>query len=158
MRSVALLSLLFILALSDGADRQKNDRYAEFKKKHILPTDFQTDNKIAWVEHLVNNDLCGRTSVQSFIKDSEENIKLICNGSGTKTRDNYIKSTNLFQVYNITSEKSTSQMLEWECKVNCSTAKYHVIVECQNNLPVHYHYSIFLRILCIKKLLLKALV
>lgn len=140
MRSEALLSLFFILALSDGADRQQNERYAEFKKKHILPANFQTDNEAAWVKHLENNDLCGRTPVQSFIKDSEENIKRICNDLGTETKDGYNKSTNYFQVYNIKSENRTSQMLEWVCNVSCTTAEYHVIVECDNEkLPVHYH-------------------
>uniref|UniRef100_A0A8C1PL88 Uncharacterized protein n=1 Tax=Cyprinus carpio TaxID=7962 RepID=A0A8C1PL88_CYPCA len=87
----------------------------------------------------LDNDLCGRTPVQSFIKDSEENIKRICNDLGTETKDGYNKSTNYFQVYNIKSENRTSQMLEWVCNVSCTTAKYYVIVECQNKLPVHYH-------------------
>lgn len=134
MRSEALLSLLFILALSDGADH--NDRYDEFKRKHILPTGFQTDNETVWVDYLVRNDLCGRTPVQSFIKDSEENVTQICSGAGTKTKHNYIKSTNLFQVYMIKSKKNMS---EWKCIEKCHTAKYSVIFECENNLPVHYH-------------------
>ncbi len=140
MRSVVLLSLLFFLALSDGANRQNNKRYAEFKKKHILPTDFQTDVKAAWVDHLRNNHLCGRTEVQSFIKDTEENIKQICNGAGKNTTDNYYKSTNLFQVYNIESKNISTDASEWECIIEkCRTAKFYIIVDCQNKLPVHYH-------------------
>lgn len=136
MRSTVLLSLLFLLALSDGANR--NYRYAEFKKKHILPTDFQTSEE-AWWNHLVNNCLCGRTEVQSFIKDTEENIIKICNGAGKKTKDNYTKSTNLFQVFKIESRNETSNM-SWNCIIEkCHTAKYNVIVQCEDNLPVHYH-------------------
>lgn len=139
MRSAVLLSLLFFLALSDGANRQNNNRYAEFKKKHILPTDFQTDNEAAWVDHLVNNRLCGRTEVQSFIKDTEENIKQICNDAGEQTKDNYTKSTNLFQVFKIESRNETSNM-SWNCIIDkCRTAKYNVIVQCEDKLPVHYH-------------------
>ncbi len=58
MRSAVLLSLLVFLALSDGANRQNNNRYDEFKKKHILPTGFQTNEEAAWWNHLVDNCLC----------------------------------------------------------------------------------------------------
>lgn len=139
MRSAVLLSLLFFLALSDGVNVQNNDRYAEFKKKHILPTDFQTKDEAAWCNHLVDNCLCGRVKEQSFIKDTEENIIKICKGAGKKTNDNYTKSTNLFQVYNIESRNETSQM-SWKCIIDkCRTAKYYVIVQCEDKLPVHYH-------------------
>ncbi len=139
MRSAVLLSLFFCLALSDGANRQNNNRYDEFKKKHILPNDFQTNDTDAWWNHLVDNGLCGRTKEQSFIKDTEENIIKICNGAGKKTKDNYTKSTNLFQVYKIESRNETLNM-SWNCIIEkCHAAKYYVIVQCEDKLPVHYH-------------------
>lgn len=64
MRSEAL-SLLFILALSDGADH--NDRYNELKRRHILPLNFDTGSGNYWVNHLVNNNLCDVGSLSSFI-------------------------------------------------------------------------------------------
>ncbi len=139
MRFAVLLSLLVFLALSDGANRQNNNRYDEFKKKHILPTDFQTNDTDAWRNHLVDNCLCGRTRQQSFIEDTEENIKQICNGAGTIIKDNYTKSTNLFQVYKIESRNETLNM-SWNCIIEkCHAAKYYVIVQCEDRLPVHYH-------------------
>ncbi|KAI2663076.1 Angiogenin [Labeo rohita] len=136
MRSAVFLSLLFILALSVESERQSNDRYAEFKKKHILPADFQTDNETVWVNYLVNNSLCGRTETQSFIKDTEENIKQICNGASEKTNDNYDRSTKLFHVYMIESKNNTTDALEWECIIEkCSQVNTSITVKCENNLP-----------------------
>ncbi len=141
MRSAVLLSLLVFLALSDGANRQNNNRYDEFKKKHILPTGFQTNEEAAWWNHLVDNCLCGRTKEQSFIEDTEANIEKICNGAGKKTKDNYFKSTNLFQVYKIASRNETYVTnMSWNCIIEkCHVAKYYVIVQCEDKLPVHYH-------------------
>lgn len=138
MRS-ALLSLLFILALSDGADHQNNDRYAEFKRKHILPAGFQTDSETAWVKHLEDNTLCERTPVQSFIDDTIDKVTQICNGTGQKIEKNYYKSTELFQLYMIKSKNTTKETLDWKCIIEkCRTARYYVIVECEEKLPVHY--------------------
>ncbi|KAF4114315.1 hypothetical protein G5714_004538 [Onychostoma macrolepis] len=132
MRSAAPLLLLFILALSDAAECQS---FPEFKRKHILPTQFKTKDIRAWRKHLLKNKLCERTETQSFIKSSEENIKQICNGSGEK-KNNYTKSTDLFEVYIVKSSKG----IEPKCIVeNCTSGKYNVIVKCEMYLPVHYH-------------------
>ncbi|XDV19335.1 hypothetical protein PO909_024822 [Leuciscus waleckii] len=64
----------------------------------------------------------------------------ICNGAGQNIEKNYYKSTELFQLYMIESKNITKETLEWECIiVKCRTARYYVIVECVEHLPVHYH-------------------
>uniref|UniRef100_A0A8C0Y0Z0 Uncharacterized protein n=1 Tax=Cyprinus carpio carpio TaxID=630221 RepID=A0A8C0Y0Z0_CYPCA len=122
MRSATLLSLLFILALSDGADCQD---FEEFKRKHILPTKFLT-KKVdldVWVKYLLKNKLCGRTEMQSFIKSNEENIKKICNGSGSVS-GNYTKSKDLFEVYLVKSSKG----IQPKCIITkCTLGNYYVI-------------------------------
>lgn len=133
MRSAALLSLLFILALSDGADCQD---FEEFKRKHILPTSFRTKKGDlgVWGKYLLKNKLCGRIEMQSFIKSSEENIKQICNGSGSVS-GNYTKSKDLFEVYLVKS----SEGINPKCIVtSCTLGNYYVIVKCENKKPVHY--------------------
>uniref|UniRef100_A0A672KDS4 Ribonuclease A-domain domain-containing protein n=1 Tax=Sinocyclocheilus grahami TaxID=75366 RepID=A0A672KDS4_SINGR len=127
----SLLSLLFILALSDGADCQN---FKEFKRRHILSTTFKTKNEADWVKYLLGNELCGRTKMQSFIKSSEAKIEQICNGSGSVS-GSYTKSTDVFEVYLVKS----SEGIHPKCIINnCSSGKYNVIVKCENNLPVHY--------------------
>lgn len=132
MRIAALLSLLIILALSDGVDCQN---FTEFKRKHILPINFKTKNKGDWEKYLWQKKLCDRTAVQSFIKSSENSITQICDGSGNG-KGNYTKSEDFFEVYILKSSKG----IDPKCIINdCTAGKYNVIVKCEKNLPVHYH-------------------
>lgn len=87
-----------------------------------------------WGKYLLKNKLCGRIEMQSFIKSSEENIKQICNGSGSVS-GNYTKSKDLFEVYLVKS----SEGINPKCIVtSCTLGNYYVIVKCENKKPVHY--------------------
>ncbi|XDV19336.1 hypothetical protein PO909_024823 [Leuciscus waleckii] len=133
MRSEALLSLLFILALSDRADCQ--NQYDRFKRRHILPNKFNTRNMNPWVNHLMNNNLCGQT-MSSFVPSNQENnIIEICRGAGIRQQGNLFISIRHFPVYIVTSHRE-QQM----CVINeCTVGDYIVIVACDGDLPAHYH-------------------
>lgn len=140
MRSEALLSLLFILALSDGAltvrDRSKFD---QFMRKHALLTQINTSDRRAWLSYMLYNKLCDRSHRYSFIQDSEENITEICNKLGRYTTGNLFISTRRFRVYMVDCVRTGGQrVIE-----GCTTGLYHVTVGCQfffqtQILPVHY--------------------
>ncbi|KAA0703614.1 hypothetical protein E1301_Tti015540 [Triplophysa tibetana] len=139
MRSATLLSLLIVLAFSDGADCQN---FKTFKEKHIIPANLKTKIKNDWNTYLVKKNLCGREPQQSFIKGTEDDIKQICNGSG-KNDGNYTKSNTFFEVYCVESSKEIKKNKEKKGRCNitgCTSGTYHVTVKCEKNLPVHYAF------------------
>lgn len=137
MRSAALLSLLFILTLSDGAVGQETP-YARFKKRHILPIRFNINDL---PNYLWQNKLCiheYKTTEISLIRENENDVIEICSGAGEPMGGNYYRSRLHLHLYSVTSYPSSSDN---QCIIyKCTEGKYLVTVACNNATgePVHY--------------------
>lgn len=118
---------------------QNNNAYNHFKQRHILSRQFNTRRTSAWADYLTRTNLCGRTTLQSFLHKNDINsIKRICNGRGVRDRGNLCISRRTFTVYIV-----ESFLRNGRCEVNrLHHGEYYVVVACEvienRCLPVHY--------------------
>jgi len=142
MRSAVLLVLLVSLMFTDARSpcerSSNNNAYNQFRYKHILSYDFDTDSQDAWAKYLLEKGLCGRRPIQSFLRKNNVNsIINICNGKGIRDRDNLCTSKDKFTVYTVQSKEYGNQ-----CRVFLEAIERYVVVACDvidnQCLPVHY--------------------
>lgn len=119
---------------------RNNNAYNQFKRRHVLSRQFNSSRTRAWEDYLTRKNLCGRTSLQSFLrKDYSSSVVRICNGRGNRVGQNMCISQRRFRVFVV-----QSAMRNGRCEVQSpvQSGRLYVTVACEvienRCLPVHY--------------------
>lgn len=117
-----------------------NNAYNQFKHRHVLSRQFNSSWTRAWEDYLTRKNLCGRTSLQSFLsKDYSSRVVRICNGQGNRVGQNMCISQRRFRVYVVQSAVRNGRC---EVQTPVQSERLYVTVACEvienRCLPVHY--------------------
>lgn len=117
-----------------------NNAYNQFKRRHVLSHQFDTSRTRAWEDYLTRKSLCGRTSLQSFVrKDYGSSVVRICNGRGNRVGQNTCISERRFRVFVVQSAVRNGRC---EVQSPVQSGRFYVTVACEvienRCLPVHY--------------------
>ncbi|MEQ2213883.1 hypothetical protein XENOCAPTIV_022702 [Xenoophorus captivus] len=138
-----LVCLLLVQVVAPETTEESEKRFREFVRQHIIeamePNDCTTvmanrsiTKKVRTKDRTKTNETKGPKKTNTFIIANENEVKAICHG---QTGPKKIRSANKFNitVCNLTDEGRYE-----------GTKKYYqiIVVECENNLPVHFHDQI----------------
>lgn len=136
------LFLIFVLGLVviPPTLAQDDSRYTKFLTQHHDAKPKGRDDR--YCERMMKRRSLTSPckDVNTFIHGNKSNIKAICGANGSPYRENLRMSKSPFQV---TTCKHTGGSPRPPCQYRASAGFRHVVIACENGLPVHFDESFF---------------
>ncbi|MEQ2300451.1 hypothetical protein AMECASPLE_025563 [Ameca splendens] len=137
-----LVCLLLVQVVAPETTEVSEQRFREFVRQHIIeamdPNDCTTvmanrtiTKKVRTKDRTEINETKGSKKINTFIITNENEVKAICQGQNKPKK---IQSAKKFKIVvcNLTNEGHYKGREDYQI----------IVVECANNLPVHFHKQI----------------
>ncbi|CAH6778995.1 Ang [Phodopus roborovskii] len=135
-----LLVFMLGLVLIPPTLAQNDPRYIKFLNQHYDANPKGRDDR--YCNSIMSNRKLTSPckELNTFVHGTKDNIKAICGAKGNPYRDNLRISTSQFQ---ITICKHRGGSPRPPCRYRASKGFRHIVIACQNGLPVHLDESFF---------------